>query len=717
MRLMDDPAHKQLTRQDSWSSIALNSPIMEGALTKLAVKSGRNWKKRHFILYPQALVYCQSKTSKAAKGVMMLSSNFYVGDATLRDKAFLVSDFNTTYNLAANTQQEKMDWMTAIARVIRGLAPCADDSDDDSDDDDDEEDEKVVAYEDGDEGVAAERSTAGAAVGADVFGFDSVRSSAGGVRGADGDGGQMIDDEGLCAEELEAAALVRAANDADRALEHARKQREQADDAYHAITSMQSGALDVAHIEEQTLAEARKQSAAIASAPVQGGSGRRRSRLPRVVRNSMDSHMASQSPRGSRASLSSSLSSAPINKRRQSVADQLDETRTASNASAARRASLLHEANVKSDAALDAENVLRAIEKEEQDEAELHLEEQVKHGEKEQERRNSIVDERKVALIAKKLKQNQANGGSGGGGGGRGGDGGGSIDKGAAVLAASAEAAAAVADAARGVREETKKAAEAATVAERAAVAEQEAREQEAAAIAKRKSQRVMAEEKHREAREAAEARETARALAERTIRDASEAVEAAVRAEAEAAQLANEQVELEKRNRSMEQEKAAAARRFEEAAAEEARALSAASELRRQASAAQVRAMNSPRAGKGNGKGRGKARNKLASMWEQKTNAHKEGQDANPFGEGGGKGIRKVGRGDAEYGKAKVGSKTAARAAAASEWVQVEMKKLCTVIDDKGEKTEEGLPTICFGPLFYTVSGVESVLGRAKWE
>ena len=95
-------------------------PIIQGSLFKRAVKSGRNWKRRFFRLYPDRLSYSTSERGRV-KGSMVLTEDFYVSDSTLRTHGFMVSDFETTYYLAADSAELKMFWMHAIAKVIRAL--------------------------------------------------------------------------------------------------------------------------------------------------------------------------------------------------------------------------------------------------------------------------------------------------------------------------------------------------------------------------------------------------------------------------------------------------------------------------------------------------------------------------------------------------------------------------------------------------------------------
>ena len=102
-------------------------PIMQGYLFKRATRSGRNWRKRYFLLYASRLEYRTTKESKYAKGEMWLSEHFYVADSQLvnlnngKDRGFMLSDFATTYYFAAESVELKLFWMHAVSKVLRVL--------------------------------------------------------------------------------------------------------------------------------------------------------------------------------------------------------------------------------------------------------------------------------------------------------------------------------------------------------------------------------------------------------------------------------------------------------------------------------------------------------------------------------------------------------------------------------------------------------------------
>jgi hypothetical protein len=96
--------------------------MIQGWLTKRATKSAKNWDVRYFMLHDNALVYYADADSPYPRGEMLLSEDFFVGDSLLQPHGFQVSDLNTTYYMAAETDEEKLFWMHSIARVIRNLS-------------------------------------------------------------------------------------------------------------------------------------------------------------------------------------------------------------------------------------------------------------------------------------------------------------------------------------------------------------------------------------------------------------------------------------------------------------------------------------------------------------------------------------------------------------------------------------------------------------------
>jgi hypothetical protein len=104
------------------SEYANQKSIIEGWLTKRALKSAKNWDVRYFELYPTALVYYADAESNYPRGEMKFTEEFFVSDSTLRHNAFQVSDLETTYYLQAESLPEKMFWMHTIAKVLRTLS-------------------------------------------------------------------------------------------------------------------------------------------------------------------------------------------------------------------------------------------------------------------------------------------------------------------------------------------------------------------------------------------------------------------------------------------------------------------------------------------------------------------------------------------------------------------------------------------------------------------
>jgi hypothetical protein len=82
-------------------------------------------------------------------------------------------------------------------------------------------------------------------------------------------------------------------------------------------------------------------------------------------------------------------------------------------------------------------------------------------------------------------------------------------------------------------------------------------------------------------------------------------------------------------------------------------------------------------------------------------------------------KGPTMLKRGDAGYGLAEAGSATEARAQKAQEWVDKEIGKLISVIEEFGTKQPNGKPMTTFGPLFIAYTDISvtlvGILMRAK--
>ena len=101
-----------------------------------------------------------------------------------------------------------------------------------------------------------------------------------------------------------------------------------------------------------------------------------------------------------------------------------------------------------------------------------------------------------------------------------------------------------------------------------------------------------------------------------------------------------------------------------------------------------------------------------LASVWERKAEVAASESRANPFSSAFERGAAaRPRKGDADYGRARKGSLTEARAAAALAWVEEEIGKLVGVIEQHGTPDAAGRPTICFGPLFELYASISDTL------
>jgi len=104
---------------------ASERPIIEGILKKQATKSKRNWKDRYFRLFSGELRYYKRKDDATERGVMPITSEHYVSDVQdgkLGAKnVFMISDFLTSYYIAAGSVELKTFWMHAVARIISKL--------------------------------------------------------------------------------------------------------------------------------------------------------------------------------------------------------------------------------------------------------------------------------------------------------------------------------------------------------------------------------------------------------------------------------------------------------------------------------------------------------------------------------------------------------------------------------------------------------------------
>lgn len=90
-------------------------------------------------------------------------------------------------------------------------------------------------------------------------------------------------------------------------------------------------------------------------------------------------------------------------------------------------------------------------------------------------------------------------------------------------------------------------------------------------------------------------------------------------------------------------------------------------------------------------------------AQFQQKAEKHKEKQATNPFsGEWKGPTVKNVfDKSDPRYGRPEEGSKTEKRGQKAGQLINNEMRLLCDLINEYGEKMEDGSTVIMFGELF----------------
>ena len=105
-------------------------------------------------------------------------------------------------------------------------------------------------------------------------------------------------------------------------------------------------------------------------------------------------------------------------------------------------------------------------------------------------------------------------------------------------------------------------------------------------------------------------------------------------------------------------------------------------------------------------------------ALWQQRSDAHKAMLESNVFSENY-KGPAMLKPGDEGYGHAEKGSATEARAKKAQQWVDKEIDKLISVIEDIGTQQPDGKYTTTFGPLFIAYQDISDtlvgILMRAK--
>ena len=101
--------------------------------------------------------------------------------------------------------------------------------------------------------------------------------------------------------------------------------------------------------------------------------------------------------------------------------------------------------------------------------------------------------------------------------------------------------------------------------------------------------------------------------------------------------------------------------------------------------------------------------------MWQNQITSHKDTQTSNPFRRNdigvNAKEAVALKPGDVNYGKPVAGSRTAERAAQATEWVEREIEKLLVVIREIGENQMNGKVTVTFGKLFVAYQNISDTL------
>ena len=102
--------------------LKLEAPIMKsGYLIKLAMGSGRNWKKRYFMLNGNTFTYyIDHKSLDKAKGDLLLTAEATVEESTLPGKQFclmITTPFHTLV-IAAKDIEEQQSWRVAIEKSI-----------------------------------------------------------------------------------------------------------------------------------------------------------------------------------------------------------------------------------------------------------------------------------------------------------------------------------------------------------------------------------------------------------------------------------------------------------------------------------------------------------------------------------------------------------------------------------------------------------------------
>lgn len=104
------------------SAVKLETSIVKsGYLIKLAKGSGRNWKKRYFMLNGNTMTYFVDHNSvDKAKGDLLLTAEASVADSTMPGKPYCVTITTPFHTLivAAKDVEEQQAWKSAIEQSI-----------------------------------------------------------------------------------------------------------------------------------------------------------------------------------------------------------------------------------------------------------------------------------------------------------------------------------------------------------------------------------------------------------------------------------------------------------------------------------------------------------------------------------------------------------------------------------------------------------------------
>jgi serine/threonine protein kinase len=96
---------------------------MNGYLVKRAMKSGRNWKKRYFVLDSDenTLCYYKKEGDSNIRGVIPISQDTTVRQSSIQRNAIEVKTPNIALYAYASTSEEQLLWVKAIQKVIDGV--------------------------------------------------------------------------------------------------------------------------------------------------------------------------------------------------------------------------------------------------------------------------------------------------------------------------------------------------------------------------------------------------------------------------------------------------------------------------------------------------------------------------------------------------------------------------------------------------------------------